>query len=146
MEEKFGRNVGELKRIVRFTDRFFEQELNDPSMRYVVDLCIEELFVNMTTYNTETDAEILIELRPHQHGIEVGLTDYGVERFDPREAKDVDIDVPLDQRKPGGLGLYLVLKMVDAIHYEYRNRISKITFFVDRKTDREHADAANQAR
>jgi len=146
MEQKFGRNVGELKSIVRFTDRFFEQEQSDPSMRYVVDLCIEELFVNMATYNTETDADILIELSPHQHGVEVSLTDYGVDRFDPREAEDIDVDVPLDQRTPGGLGLYLVLKMVDSIHYEYRNRTSKITFIVDRKANREHADATDQAR
>jgi hypothetical protein len=26
-----------------------------------------------------------------------------------------------------------VIKMVDSIHYEYRNRQSKITFIVDRK-------------
>ena len=30
--------------------------------------------------------------------------------------------------EPGGLGLYLVLKMADTIHYEYRDRTSKITF------------------
>ena len=45
----------------------------------------------------------------------------------------VDTDAPLGERTPGGLGLYLVLKMVDSIHYEYRNRQSKITFIVDRK-------------
>ena len=70
---------------------------------------------------------------PHDHGVEVSLTDYDVERFDPREVAPVDVDAPLDDRAPGGLGLYLVLKMVDSIHYEYRNRQSKITFIADRK-------------
>jgi anti-sigma regulatory factor (Ser/Thr protein kinase) len=145
MEGKFGRHLSELKSIVRFTDRFFEQEQSDASMRYVVDLCIEELFVNMATYNTETEADILIEMNPHEHGVEVSLTDYDVARFDPREAKPVDVDAPLEQRTPGGLGLYLVLKMVDSIHYEYRNRTSKITFIVDRKPDGIQAHAADQA-
>jgi anti-sigma regulatory factor (Ser/Thr protein kinase) len=40
----------------------------------------------------------------------------------------VDTDAPLSERTPGGLGLYLVLKMADSIHYEYHNRQSKITF------------------
>jgi anti-sigma regulatory factor (Ser/Thr protein kinase) len=146
MQQKFGRNLDELRRIVCFTNRFFEKEKSDDLTRYVVDLCIEELFVNMATYNTETDADILIELSPYEHGVEVSLTDYDVERFDPREAKDVDVNAPLDQRTPGGLGLYLVLKMVDSIHYQYRNRTSRITFHVDRKADREHPDATDQSR
>jgi anti-sigma regulatory factor (Ser/Thr protein kinase) len=98
-----------------------------------VDLCVEELFVNMVTYNTETAADILIEMHTNEQGVKVSLTDYDVERFDPRQAEDVDIDAPLEQRTPGGLGLYLVLKMVDSIHYEYRNRVSRITFAANRK-------------
>jgi anti-sigma regulatory factor (Ser/Thr protein kinase) len=135
MEKKFGRHLDELKNIVAFTDDFFTREKIDASMRYIVDLCVEELFVNMATYNTETDADILIEMSPHDHGVKVSLTDYGVDRFDPREADTVDIDAPLEQRTPGGLGLYLVLKMTDSIHYEYRDRTSKITFIADRKKD-----------
>lgn len=128
MKRKFSRNFDQLKEIVAFTDAFFERIEISRSTRYVVDLCIEELFVNMVTYDTETDQDILLELRPHPSGVEVSLTDYGVERFDPRDAPPVDVDAPLEQRAPGGLGLYLVLKMVDSIHYEYRDRTSKITF------------------
>lgn len=133
MEKKFGRHLGELKNIVAFTDRFFAQESAAASVRYIVDLCVEELFVNMVTYNTETAADILIEMHSNEQGVKVSLTDYDVERFDPRQAEDVDIDAPMEQRTPGGLGLYLVLKMVDSIHYEYRNRVSRITFAANRK-------------
>ena len=133
MHQEFGRSLDELRQIVSFTDDFFAQNDIDQSVRYIVDLCVEELFVNMVTYDIETNADILIEMSPHEHGIEVSLTDFDVERFDPRDAPPVDINAPLEQRTPGGLGLYLVLKMVNSIHYEYRNRKSKITFIVDRK-------------
>jgi len=133
MQQEFGRSLDELRQIVSFTDDFFAQNDIDQSVRYIVDLCVEELFVNMVTYDIETNADILIEMGPHEHGIEVSLTDFDVERFDPRDAPPVDINAPLEQRTPGGLGLYLVLKMVNSIHYEYRNRKSKITFIVDRK-------------
>ena len=133
MQQEFGRSLDQLKNIVAFTDRFFAEHDIDPSVRYIVDLCVEELFVNMVTYDTETSADILIEMDPHEQGVKVSLTDFDVERFDPREVKPVDVDAPLEQRTPGGLGLYLVLKMVSSIHYEYRNRNSKITFIADRK-------------
>ena len=129
----FMRSFDELKNIVAFTHAFFDRQGVDASLRYIVDLCVEELFVNMVNYNTETDAAILIEMRPYEQGVEVSLTDYDVDRFDPREIRPVDIDAPLEKRVPGGLGLYLVLKMADAIHYEYRDRTSKITFIADRK-------------
>ena len=135
MQNKFTRSFDELKEIVAPTERFFAQEDIDPSLRYIVDLCVEELFVNMVTYDTETQENILLEMHPHEHGVEVSLTDYDVDRFDPRDAPRVDPDAPLEERNPGGLGLYLVLKMVDSIHYEYRNRTSKITFIAERKDD-----------
>lgn len=133
MQRKFGRSLDELGNIVSFTDAFFLENDIDASVRNIVDLCVEELFVNMITYNTESHADILIEMKPHEHGVEISLTDYDVERFDPREVEPVDVNAPLEQRTPGGLGLYLVLKMVNSIHYEYRNRTSRITFIADRK-------------
>jgi len=133
MEQKFKRSFDELRNIVTMTEAIFRQEDLQADLRNVVDLATEELFVNMVTYNTESDEDILIEMLPHEHGIEVSLTDYNVARFDPTSASDVDVDAPLEERTPGGLGLFLVLKMVDSIHYEYRNRQSKITFVVDRK-------------
>ncbi len=133
IHREFSRSFDELKNIVEFTHDYFDKESIDVGLRYTVDLCVEELFVNMVSYNTETDAKIRIGIGPHEHGIEVSLTDFDVDRFDPRDAKPVDVDAPLETRTPGGLGLYLVLKMADAIHYEYRNRTSKITIILDRK-------------
>lgn len=128
MQKKFNRSFAEITRIVDATEHFFAQEGIDPGLRTAVDLCIEELFVNMVNYNAETAEDILLEMSPITDGLEVSLTDFNVERFDPTTAREVDIDAPLAERTPGGLGVYLVLKMVDSIHYEYHNRQSKITF------------------
>jgi len=128
MKKTYTRSIHELQEIVTDTEKFFEQNGIDDSLRMKVDLTIEELFVNMVTYNTETDQNIEIEMNPIDGGIEVSLTDFDVERFDPTDVREVDIDAPLSERTPGGLGLYLVLKMADSIHYEYHNRSSKITF------------------
>jgi anti-sigma regulatory factor (Ser/Thr protein kinase) len=97
-------------------------------LRLPVDLSIEELFVNLVKYNRGTDRDITLRLDWVGDAVEVTLMDYDVERYDPTRAPDLDVDAPLAERMPGGMGLYLVSKMVDAIHYEYRNRESKITF------------------
>ena len=128
MKKTYQRNFDQLAQIVADTSRFFAEQNIDDSLRMKVDLALEELFVNMVTYNTESDREILLEMRAVERGVEVSLTDYDVERFDPTVVRDVDTDAPLSERTPGGLGLFLVLKMADSIHYEYRDRTSKITF------------------
>lgn len=134
MKEKFERRLDELKRIVEATGKFFADNGIDRELRHTVDLATEELFVNLVTYNTETQRKILIEMQANNGTVEVSLTDYDVERFDPTaRTSTVDPDAPLEERDPGGLGLYLVMKMVDSIHYEYNNRQSKISFKVCEK-------------
>lgn len=128
MRKKYRRSFDEIRKIVADTERFFLQENIDESLRMKADLSLEELFVNMVTYNTETSGDILIEMNAIHNGIEVSLTDFNVERFDPTELKQMDVNAPLADRTPGGLGLYLVLKMADSINYEYHDRTSKITF------------------
>ena len=128
MQKLYKRSFDQIQLIVADTDRFFAEEEIDESLRMKVDLSVEELFVNMVSYNTETVKDILIEMHRIENGVEVSLTDYDVERFDPTAAGEVDVDAPLAERTPGGLGLYLVLKMADSIHYQYHDRMSKITF------------------
>lgn len=128
MELTLKRSVGELQTIVAATGMFFAENGIDPSVRMPVDLAIEELFVNMVKHNRGADREILLRLDRAGDRIEVCLVDRDVEPFDPASAPQVDVDAPLSERQPNGLGLYLVSKMVDSVHYEYRNRESRVTF------------------
>jgi len=119
--------VDVLERIVADTARGFAEYGIDSSLRGTVDLAIEELFVNMVKYNAGSNQDIALEIRPIENGVEVSLTDFDVERFDPSRPVSVDINAPVAEREAGGLGLYLIHKMVDSIQYEYRDRRSKVT-------------------
>ena len=57
------------------------------------------------------------------------MLDDDVEPFDITRAPDVDIDAPIEEREPGGLGLHLIRRMVDSVEYEYvkERRQSRIT-------------------
>ena len=126
----FRRSFDELQEIFGFTGAFFARHGIDPGLLPVVDLTVEELFTNMVKYSPAGNAEVRIDMATVGGGVEVALTDYDVEQFDVTEAPDVDITLPIEQRKPGGLGLHLIRRMVDAIDYEYskENRQSRITF------------------
>ena len=62
MKKSYGRSLEELSRIVADTEAFFSQHGIDDSLRMRVDLSLEELFVNMVTYNTETERDIVVEM------------------------------------------------------------------------------------
>lgn len=125
---RYPRRVEALERIVADTASCFADHGIDPVLRHDVDFVIEELFVNLVKYNAGAQDEIELVLRPLDGGIEVRLTDTGVERFDPSAPVEVDVDAPLEQRRPGGLGVYLSQRLVDTMRYDYADRRSTITF------------------
>lgn len=127
---KFVRSNDALEAITGFTGEVFAREGIDESLRYAVDFTIEELFTNMVKYSKTTESDIELSLAKIDDGVEVCLTEIGVDRFDVTEAQDVDIQRPIERRAPGGLGLHLIRRMVDSIDYQYNHesRESRITF------------------
>jgi sigma-B regulation protein RsbU (phosphoserine phosphatase) len=126
----FPRTFGALQDIVDFTAGFVARNCLDPGLLPTVDLAVEELFTNMVKYSPGGKAEVRIDLKAIAGGMEVTLTDYDVERFDVTKAPDADIHLPIEERRPGGLGLHLIRRLTDAIEYEYtaESRRSRIRF------------------
>jgi phosphoserine phosphatase len=129
-QRSFVRSIAELDSIFAFTADAFARLAIAPSLQSAVDFVIEELFTNMVKYSAASKAAIDIDIEPIEAGVEVRLIDRDVDEFDMTQARPVDIDAPLEEREPGGLGLHLIRKMVDAITYEYseQSRESRICF------------------
>lgn len=127
MQRRFPRSLDSLEKIFDFVEAFFQTQSIDESHSLAVNLIIEELFTNMIKYSKESTEDVSIELDTGKEGLVITLTDFDVEPFDITQTKEVDIDRPLEERTPGGLGIHLVKKMTDSISYEYKDRQSKIT-------------------
>ena len=129
VERSFRRSFESIPDIFAFTAEVFASERVDPSLLPSVDLTLEELFTNMVKYDASV-AAVRVDIAKVEGGVEVTLTDYDVEPFDVTQAPDADIDLPIEQRQPGGLGLHLIRRLVDFVHYEYsaESRQGRITF------------------
>ena len=129
-DRSFRRTFDSLAEIFAFTAGFFAANGIGPELLPTVDLTLEELFTNMVKYSPAGDAHVRIEMAATEGGVEVTVTDYDVERFDVTTAPDADINLSIEERRPGGLGLHLIRRLVDSMQYEYseERRQSRITF------------------
>ena len=111
---------------------FIQQELAacsaDDSVRYAIEFTAEELFTNMVKYNPSGGGMIDLSIACDGAELVCRLADPDSDPFDVTTAPDVDIHMPTEQRRPGGLGLHLIRRLVDSVEYGYSDRRSLITF------------------
>lgn len=132
MSRRFERRVESLAEMVEFAAAALAGREVETEPRAAIDFAIEELFTNMLKYSLSGTNPVEIAFECDAGGVAVTLADTGVEPFDITAAPDADVDLPLAQRRPGGLGLHLVRRLVDELSYEYRpaTRESRIRFRV----------------
>ena len=95
---------------------------------YDCSLALEEIFTNILRY-AHADAETHeVRFAAHLSGDHVMLRfeDDG-RAFDPLAAEPPKLDVPPEQRPIGGLGIHLVKKIADALEYERKDGLNRLT-------------------
>ena len=88
---------------------------------FQLDLVVEEIFVNIAEYAYTPNvglAKILSEVDGDSKKVSLTFIDSGVE-YDPLKKSDPDIDLELEERQIGGLGIFLTKNLVDDISYRY---------------------------
>ena len=98
----------------------------DQKTAFGVQLAVEEVFTNLVKYNQRTIADIRLEVEQQEEEIVVRLQDFDVDDFDISAPPAVDPQAPLQARRAGGLGLFLVHRIMDRVEYHYHNRTSTI--------------------
>jgi anti-sigma regulatory factor (Ser/Thr protein kinase) len=84
-----------------------------------LELVVEELVVNIGSYaypQGEGDMEVDCVLSPDATRFCLILRDWGA-AFDPLNREAPDLEAGLDEREPGGLGIFLVREMADECTY-----------------------------
>ncbi len=99
-----------------------------PEIIYVINLSLEELITNALRYGSEGRQPLHFEISIHDtdDGIILKITD-DANRFDPLvDAPEPDLDAEIEERRLGGLGIYLIKSMTKLVEYDYRDHRNNI--------------------
>ncbi|MBR5578982.1 MAG: ATP-binding protein [Lachnospiraceae bacterium] len=110
------------------TEAFLEGQCSEEIKNEIL-ISIDELFINIAHYAygaEEGEAYIKLEMKEEPKSIKITLMDWGIP-FDPFAKEDPDIDLTLEERKIGGLGIFMVKDYMDQVNYEYRDGSNIVT-------------------
>ncbi len=110
-----------LHTVMAFVDDFLEEHDCPMKAQMQLDLCVEEIFVNIANYaygSGSGDARICITYA--EGTVTITFADSGVP-YDPLAKPDPDITLSAEERQIGGLGVYLVKKNTDRVDYRYED-------------------------
>lgn len=134
--------IDNLHRVIAFADQRLEELGCSNGAQIAIDLALEELFVNVASYAYQKEGQekpdqyrsseqelvsIRVEDAEDPLCVDVTIVDYGVP-FDPLAREDPDITLSAEKRRIGGLGIFLVKKSMDHVHYEFKDGKNILTF------------------
>jgi serine/threonine-protein kinase RsbW len=101
---------------------------------YNIQLAADEAASNIIEHAYEGVSDGLLELSCGVKGntLTIILVDHG-ESFDPSEIPLPDLKADLSERKIGGLGIFLMRKLMDEVHYEVKPKHDNVLTMIKRK-------------
>ena len=95
---------------------------------FALRLVCDELIVNVVSYAYPENEEGYLDVEIEKTSQEITLRfKDGGKPFNPLERKMPDINAPLEERQIGGLGIFLTIKQMDSVNYEYTNGENVLT-------------------
>lgn len=115
--------VENIARATAFVDEQLEAIGCPMKAQIQIDIAIDELFGNIAHYAYRFGvgpATVRVEFLKEPCAVELTFMDSGIP-YNPLAKEDPDLDLSIEERKIGGLGIYMVKKSMDAVFYEYKN-------------------------
>lgn len=115
-------DINQLQLVSEFLELVGEEWELDIELIWNLNLVLEEAVSNIIfyAYPGEVDQKIDITLTIEGNVLEIVLADSG-RAFDPTLKKEPDISLPPEQREIGGLGIFLVRKLMGEVTYYRTN-------------------------
>lgn len=119
MERELARDFSSLEQITVMLQEFSSEHRISEANRFSLALAIEEIVTNIIRHQPKNQTTIRIRLNGSRERVVVTIEDPDSVFFDPTVAKDPKVDLPIEQRKPGGLGIFLTKRVMDEVRYEF---------------------------
>ena len=120
--------VENLEKAFDFVNAVLEDSGCPPDLQNEIDVAVEEIFVNIANYAYDVPGGQVSLCVSAAEKIVIQFEDSG-KAFNPLEKPDPDLEKPAAQREIGGVGIFLVKKIMDSVEYSRKNdkNILKIT-------------------
>jgi anti-sigma regulatory factor (Ser/Thr protein kinase) len=126
-------NLSEIERLSKAVAEFGKKNNLSSEVIYDVRLALEEVVSNIINYGFEDNYEhqISIEMNLQGETLTMKIKDDG-KPFNPLEVKSTNLEKPFDEREIGGMGIYIVRKLMDKILYkrEEGNNVLQLTKYL----------------
>lgn len=127
-------NLTSLSPIGKYVMETAKEASLDKRAAYKLRLAIDEVATNIIVHgyqehDLEGDIKIKSDLQDDQ--LKITLEDTAV-AYDPtKQQEEIDVDVPIEERKIGGLGVFLAFDGVDKFLYERDGNINRNILIVE---------------
>ena len=122
-ERTFSAVIESIPLVTAWIDEQLEQ-LNCPmKVQMQFDMAIDEIFGNIAYYAYRGkigSAKVQLALQEDTRMLSITFIDQGIP-FNPLSQKEPDTSLKAEKRKIGGLGIFLVKKIMDEVSYQYRD-------------------------
>ena len=121
--------VEHLPALVEFLQQSWRDEALPEAAAFPFELALDEVFMNVVMHGTTADGpsrEVFVSLRHEGSDVTMVMEDDGP-AFDPLTLAAPDIDVPLEERELGGLGVFLVRELMDEVSYAHTGTHNQLT-------------------
>ncbi|MGN0181986.1 MAG: SpoIIE family protein phosphatase, partial [Candidatus Ornithomonoglobus sp.] len=89
-----------------------------PKIANKVSIAVDEIYSNIVNYSGAELAEVSYSIKDGR--LYITFTDDGIP-YNPLQAEEPDLTLPIEEREIGGLGIFLVKNMTESMEYTYEN-------------------------
>ena len=121
-------DIRETPKIADFIDDIVGETGIDMALACSLNLALEEAVVNVMNYAYPQGkvGNITLESYAFDGSLKFVITDNGIP-FDPTRVKDPDVTSGIEERQVGGLGIFLVNRIMDKVEYKRMNNTNILT-------------------
>ena len=111
--------IDEINKLALFIEELDETLNLTPELVFNLNLVLEEAVSNVIfyAYPKEEHQEIVLIAKMSNKSLIFVLTDSRKE-FDPTQAPDADVALSAEERKIGGLGIFLIRQIMNKVEYQ----------------------------
>ena len=121
--------IEKLDDLFQFIESSLESYDLDTAFLISFNTAAEEIFVNVAHYaypGNEGSVRLQLNILEDPKRVELLFIDSGI-AYNPLKKSDPDTSLNAEDRPIGGLGIFMVKKMMDDVRYEYKDGQNRLT-------------------